>query len=127
MDLKQAALLSLPSLLEGKKLSCWFSANFHGLQVRCHHCGAMLEKKALAAFLDFRITSCATCRRKTSFFNNTPLHAAKISREHFVVMAALLALNVPTKDIASALGLSDGTVREWGLKFDQLQGGAKDE
>jgi hypothetical protein len=118
MNLKKAALFALPALISGRKLRCWFLTMFHGLELRCCHCGAPLVGKARSSFLNFRITSCANCKLKVYFFRDTPFHAAKISQEEFVLLAAMLALNVPVKDIATALNLAEATVRDWAGKFE---------
>ena len=118
MDLKKTALFALPALLSKRKLRCWFLTAFHGLEIRCCHCGAPLEGKARDSFLNCRITSCANCKLKVYFFRGTPFHAAKISQEEFILLASLLALNVPVKDIAAALGLAEATVRDWSGKLE---------
>jgi hypothetical protein len=120
MDLKNAALFALPALISKRKLRCWFLTMFHGLELRCCHCGAPLEGKARNSFLNFRITSCANCKLKVYFFRDTPFHAAKISQEEFVLLAAMLALNVPVKDVAAALSLAEATVRDWAGKLEAL-------
>lgn len=118
MDLKKSALFALPKLIDNRKLRCWFLTVFHGLQVRCSHCGQPLEGKAGQTFLDFRITTCAACHKKVFFFRDTPFHAAKVGQAEFVVLAALLSLKVPVRDIASTLNLAEATVRDWAHKLD---------
>lgn len=120
MDLKKSALFALPALISKKRLRCFFMTVFHGLEIRCCHCGAQLNRKAQETFLKQRITSCAACHRKVFFFRDTPFHAAKITQEEFLLLAALLALNVPGKDIAATLNLAEATVRDWAGKLDAL-------
>jgi hypothetical protein len=118
MDLKKTALFALPALISKRRLRCWFSVVFHGLEIRCCHCGAQLEGRARKSFLEQRITSCAACHRKVYFFRETPFHAAKISQEEFVLLAAMLELMVPVKEIAVALDLAEATVRDWAGKLE---------
>ncbi|MGE4579375.1 MAG: hypothetical protein AB7F21_07530 [Desulfuromonadales bacterium] len=118
MDIKKKALFALPALVSRRRLRCWFMTVFHGRIASCCHCGAILEGRALKSFLNFRITSCAACHKKVFFFRETPFHAAKIQQEEFILLAAFLALDVPIKDIAAALNLSESTVKEWAGKID---------
>jgi hypothetical protein len=120
MDLKKTALFALPALISKRRLRCFFMTVFHGMEIRCCHCGEQLEGRARKSFLDQRITSCAACHRKVFFFRETPFHAAKITQEEFVLLAALLELKVPVREIASALNLAEATVRDWASKLEAL-------
>jgi len=119
IEITKNVLAELQNLIDEKKLKCWLLALFHGSRIACCHCGQPLSRLAAKSFMEYRITSCVSCKKKVSFFRKTILQGAKISPRQFVLIAAFLSVGAPPGNIAKALNLSISTVKEWIVKLSE--------
>jgi transposase-like protein len=99
----------------------WLATQLHPEGARCPGCGREVDGKQLIRWKAFERLQCHGCGKFFTAITGTWMSGAKISPKQIFVLAVLIQMDVETPVIASAVGVSEVTVRFWADKFKTLE------
>ncbi len=93
----------------------------HGRQAHCPECKTDIKDKfQWDRYYRLQRISCPHCGKQPTATKGTVLHNAQITPEELFIIAILSACNEQTNVIASRIGKTADTVREWKKKMEVL-------
>lgn len=111
------------NVLNNETCKMWITEKLHHNEARCPRCGASLPERQMHSFLDYKRIKCDKCGKYFTALTGTFLSGCHFSFREIVLLAFLLALRVPDKQIAATLKISAENVRLWKEKFKSLENG----
>ncbi|WP_320055602.1 hypothetical protein [Desulfuromonas thiophila] len=99
----------------------WLAAQLHPCGARCPECGIAIAGRQLQRWKSFDRLQCPACGKFFTVITGTWMSGAKIGPKQVFVLAVLIKMGVAVPVIASAIGVSEVTVRYWADKFKTLE------
>ena len=99
----------------------WAMGKLHQDRLYCPECGDNVPERLMRSFWDCKRITCDRCGKYFTALTGTFLSGCHFSFREIVLLAFLLALGVPDKQIAKILKVSAESVRLWRLKFEAME------
>lgn len=109
----------------------WLVSMLHRDFPACPHCSSPiapvieekrtpLDENRLSRYRLLEQVRCPACSRKITAATGTMIDGSKLDPREIYLLAVLLGLDIPTRQIADVLHLDPTTVRSWEKKFKAL-------
>jgi transposase-like protein len=99
----------------------WILNKIHGAEPpRCPGCGEPVAHHLLRSFWENRRVRCGKCRKMFTALTGTFLSGCHMDFCSVYLLAVLLALGLPDKNIGRIVKMSSENVRLWRLKFKEI-------
>jgi len=103
-----------PEFLDSAYVRADLLRRLHGDRAACPDCGRDIPTgKGIAAFWEERAVRCGGCGRHFDARTGTMLEGTRLDCRTVFVLALLLGLGLPARQVAARLGLHETTVRDW--------------
>lgn len=103
-----------PDLLNATGCLNWLLRVIHGDRATCPECGHEIQsERQLTAFREMRRVCCKQCNRWFDCKTGTILQATTLPPRRIVLLALLLGIGLPVREIADRIGIHETTVRDW--------------
>ena len=110
-------------ILDYEKCKMLITERLHHNEARCPGCGVDVPERLMHSFWECKRIKCDKCGKYFTALTGTFLSGCHFSFREIVLLAFLLALGVPDKQIAVTLKISAENVRLWKAKFKSLENG----
>lgn len=122
VSIQEAALQALrPEMLDATACLSWLLQTLHGSTPVCPQCRRTVD--AIDSFRARKRVCCKGCGKFHDYRTGTILSGTTLSPRVVYVLALLLAIGQPVREIAERLGLHEGTVRDWRDRMTILAAG----
>ena len=113
-----AASAFCAGFLDEKSCREWVLTTIHDLKPACPRCGSAVAPHLLDRFWDNKRVRCPGCRNLIEATTGTFLTGTRLTFSKVMILAVLIALQVPASDTARIAGVDLETVRQWRLRFE---------
>lgn len=107
--------------LDEERCRSWVMNKLHPDGGHCPRCGADIPDRQMRGFWSCKRMKCGRCGKFFTALTGTFLSGCHLKFREIVLLALLLALEVPDKQIASILHMSAENVRLWRIKFKAME------
>lgn len=98
----------------------WVLKRLHPAQLVCPGCGFNIPDNLLRSFWDNKRIKCGVCGKYFTALTDTFLSGCHFDFREIILLAILLSLEVPDKQIATTLKISAENVRLWRHRYEKL-------
>ena len=103
-----------PEFLDADHVRADLLRRLHGDRAACPDCDRDIPtKKGISAFWEERAVRCGGCGRHFDARTGTMLEGTRLDCRTVWLLALLLRIGLPARQIADRLGLHETTVRDW--------------
>lgn len=99
----------------------WILKRLHPDGAHCPGCGADVPENKLQRFWSNGRMACRQCGKYFTALTGTFISGSQLDFRNIILLAVLLALRIPARQIAEMTNMSAENVRLWEIKFAALE------